>query len=87
MRRLNEMGLRIPEDISIISFNNVLISELSSPPMSTVDINIFGLGHEATNLLIEKIQQPTLEPRNIIIPHKLIKRQTCNKLIVKKKLN
>ncbi|WNF35815.1 LacI family DNA-binding transcriptional regulator [Bacillaceae bacterium IKA-2] len=85
MRMLSEMGLRVPEDISIISFNNVLISELSSPPMTTVDINIFGLGHEATNLLIEKIQQPTMEPRNILIPHKLIKRQTCSKLVVQKK--
>lgn len=83
MRMLSEMGIRVPEDISIISFNNVLISELSSPPMSTVDINIFGLGHEATNLLIEKIQQPTMEPRNILIPHKLIKRQTCNKAFPK----
>ncbi|OIJ10197.1 LacI family transcriptional regulator [Anaerobacillus arseniciselenatis] len=80
MRMLSEMGMSVPEDISIISFNNVLISELSSPPMTTVDINIFGLGFEATNLLIEKIQLPSLEPKNVIIPHKLVKRQTCKKM-------
>ncbi|MFN7251734.1 MAG: LacI family DNA-binding transcriptional regulator [Anaerobacillus sp.] len=81
MRMLSEMGIRVPDDISIVSFNNVLISELSSPPMSTVDINIFGLGFEATNLVIEKIKQPSLEPKNVIIPHKLVKRQTCKKVV------
>lgn len=80
MRMLSEMGFRVPDDISIISFNNVLISELSSPPMSTVDINIFGLGHEATNLLIEKIQHPNTEQKFVLIPHNLVKRQTCNKI-------
>lgn len=80
MRMLSEMGLKVPEDISIVSFNNVLISELSSPPMTTVDINIFGLGYEATNLLIEKVKIPALESKNVIIPHKLVKRQTCKKL-------
>ncbi|RXI98321.1 LacI family transcriptional regulator [Anaerobacillus alkaliphilus] len=81
MRMLNEMGINVPDDISIISFNNVLVSEMSSPPMSTVDINIFGLGFEATNLVIEKIKQPELEPKNVIIPHKLVKRQTCKKVV------
>jgi DNA-binding LacI/PurR family transcriptional regulator len=84
MRMLSEMGIRVPDDISIVSFNNVLISELSSPPMSTVDINIFGLGFEATNLVIEKIKLPSLEPKNVIIPHKLIKRQTCKKVAYQK---
>lgn len=85
MRMLSEMGIKVPDDISIVSFNNVLVSEMSSPPMSTVDIHIFSLGFEATNLLIENIKHPDIEPRNVIIPHKLVKRQTCKKVALQPK--
>ncbi|UCZ52015.1 LacI family DNA-binding transcriptional regulator [Bacillus shivajii] len=81
MRMLSEMEVSVPDDISIISFNNVMISELSSPPMTTVDINIYGLGYEAANCLIEKILHPESETKKVIIPHKMIKRQTCQKLM------
>lgn len=81
LRMLDDMGVKVPEDISIVSFNNVMISELSSPPMTTVDIHIYDLGFRATECLIKKIYDPTLEDRKVIIPHRLIKRQTCRKLI------
>ena len=74
---LYKLGLSIPNDISIVSFNNLMISEVSVPPMTTVDINIFGLGSEATNLLIEQIKQPELKKRSILLPYQLIKRESC----------
>lgn len=83
MRMLSEMEVRVPEDISIISFNNVMISELSAPPMTTVDINIYSLGYEAANLLIDKILHPAVETRKILVPHKMIKRETCRRLVEK----
>ncbi|WP_096189441.1 LacI family DNA-binding transcriptional regulator [Evansella halocellulosilytica] len=79
MRMLSEMEIRVPDDISIISFNNLMISELSSPPMTTVDIHIYNLGYEAANCLIEKILHPETEAKKVLIPHKMIKRQTCQK--------
>ncbi|WP_184664850.1 LacI family DNA-binding transcriptional regulator [Texcoconibacillus texcoconensis] len=79
LRMLDEMGISVPEDLSIISFNNVLISELSHPPMTTVDINIYGLGYEAANCAIEKIMNPEIETKQVIIPHRLVKRQSCKK--------
>ncbi|SDY31240.1 DNA-binding transcriptional regulator, LacI/PurR family [Evansella caseinilytica] len=81
MRMLSEMEISVPDDISVISFNNLLISELSTPPMTTVDINIFKLGYEAANCLIEQILHPEAEPKKVIIPHKLIKRQTCKSIL------
>ena len=83
MRMLSEMEMSVPEDISIISFNNVTISELSSPPMTTVDINIFSLGYEAAHCLIDQIHRPNVEAKHVMIPHKMIKRQTCRRLTEK----
>ncbi|WP_096440629.1 LacI family DNA-binding transcriptional regulator [Alteribacter populi] len=83
LRMLGEMDIIVPDDVSIVSFNNVLISELSAPPMTTVDINIYGLGYEAAACLIEKIDQPNSAAKKVIIPHKLIKRQSCQKNVKK----
>ncbi|MBM7570824.1 LacI family DNA-binding transcriptional regulator [Aquibacillus albus] len=79
LRMLNDMDVKVPDDISIVSFNNVMISELSSPTMTTVDIHIFDLGLEATNCLINKIKNPDSGGSKVIVPHKLVKRETCKK--------
>ncbi|MCD8501798.1 MAG: LacI family DNA-binding transcriptional regulator [Bacillaceae bacterium] len=79
-RMLNQLGLSVPNDISIISFNNLMVSEISVPPMTTVDINIFGLGYEATNLLIEQITNPDMGNKNVTVPYELVIRESCKKL-------
>ncbi|MDQ0254623.1 DNA-binding LacI/PurR family transcriptional regulator [Evansella vedderi] len=80
IRMLEDMEVHVPDDMSIVSFNNVMISELSSPPMTTVDIHIYDLGLQATHCLINKINDPDIEEKKVIIPHRLIKRQTCKKM-------
>jgi DNA-binding LacI/PurR family transcriptional regulator len=77
LRMLADMNVHVPRDISIVSFNNVMISELSSPKMTTVDIHIYELGFEATKCLINKIKEPDIGERKVIVPHRLIKRESC----------
>ncbi|MFC0472054.1 LacI family DNA-binding transcriptional regulator [Halalkalibacter kiskunsagensis] len=77
LRMLADMNVKVPQDISIVSFNNVMISELSSPTMTTVDIHIYELGFEATRCLISKIIEPDFGERKVIVPHRLIKRESC----------
>ncbi|MCK0470287.1 LacI family DNA-binding transcriptional regulator [Halalkalibacter sp. APA_J-10(15)] len=77
IRMLEDMNMKVPHDMSIVSFNNVMISELSSPPMTTVDIHIYDLGFKATELLMHQLEDPTAGVEHVIIPHKLVKRQTC----------
>lgn len=78
LNTLDELGIRVPEDISIISFNNVLVSEMSRPPLTSVDINIFDLGFEAARSLIQKIENPKEPIKRIIIPHQIVKRFSCS---------
>ncbi len=74
---LHEKKIRVPEDISIISFNNLMLTEFSRPPLSSVDINIFQLGFEAVNCLIASVQHPKKEVKRFIVKHQLIKRDSC----------
>ncbi|MFC0558844.1 LacI family DNA-binding transcriptional regulator [Halalkalibacter alkalisediminis] len=77
LKMLADMNVKVPGDMSIVSFNNVMISELSSPTMTTVDIHIYELGFEATKCLIGKINEPNFSVKKVIVPHKLVKRESC----------
>ena len=70
-------GLSIPEDISIISFNNSLFAKLTSPRLTSVDLNSFQLGIEAASQLISHIDHPELMATKSIIPHRIVERESC----------
>jgi LacI family transcriptional regulator len=55
-RVLREMGYRIPEDISIVGFDNITISELMEPPLTTIQTPKYAIGCVAVNSLINKIE-------------------------------
>lgn len=76
MRGLTELGFRVPEDLALISFNNIYLSELSSPPLSSVDIGIYQLGYMASQLLIRLIQNEAVQPNRMIVPHRLVIRES-----------
>ncbi|GEL77725.1 hypothetical protein TMU01_19600 [Tenuibacillus multivorans] len=61
----------------MVSFNNVIFSELANPSLTSVDINIFQLGYEAAQFLFDQIENPNLLPRRITIPHNLVVRNSC----------
>ena len=72
-----KLGLRIPKDLSIVSFNNSLFSRITSPQLTTVDVNPYQLGMEAASQTINHIENPNLLATKIIVPHKLIPRESC----------
>ena len=74
---LETLNIKVPDDISIVSFNNLSLSEHSKPPLTSVDIGTFQLGQVATQCLIEKIENPETLPKRITIPTKLIERKSC----------
>lgn len=83
LRAIYDMKLNVPEDLSIVSFNNALFSELSTPPLTSVDINIFALGMESVKALVDKIENSHEPTKRIIIPHQIIVRHSCNQIHAK----
>lgn len=70
----------IPDDLSIISFNNSLFARLTSPQLTSIDINSHQLGIEAATQMISHIENPKLVATKIIVPHHLIERDSCCKI-------
>lgn len=80
MQAMNDMQMKIPEDISIVGFNNNPMSKIVSPPLTTVDINIYLLGNKATELLIGVINGKVDKYQHTIVPTNIIERDSCEKL-------
>ncbi|MBO8163562.1 MAG: LacI family DNA-binding transcriptional regulator [Brevibacillus sp.] len=79
IRGLYDVGLRVPDDISIVSFNNINLSELSNPPISTIDIGIYHLGYLTVQLLIRKLSGESVSQTQITVPHRLLVRKSSMK--------
>ena len=75
-----ENHLAIPEDLSIISFNNSLFARLTSPQLTSIAIGAGQLGSEAASQIINHIENPNLLATKIIVPHHLIERDSCCKI-------
>lgn len=76
-RACNKLNLDIPNDLSIIAFNNSLYTQLSVPQLTAVDINSFQLGQEAALQIINYLENPNLLPNKIIVPHQIVPGGSC----------
>ncbi len=79
VRAIVEAGLRIPRDVSVIGFDDISLSKLYNPPLTTIRQPLLEMGRAAVRLLLERIADPHLEPRRIVFPVELITRQTAGK--------
>ena len=77
MKVAGELGLDVPGDISVIGFDNIPESALSSPPLTTIDQSIQDMGSEAARLLIDLIDDPSRTPIHLTMPTALVVRQSC----------
>lgn len=75
-----QAGLSIPEDISIISFNNSPFAQFTSLQLTSVDVNSFQLGFEAASQLINHAENPNLLATKIVVPHCIVERNSCRRL-------
>ncbi|MNJ44980.1 HTH-type transcriptional regulator MalR [compost metagenome] len=78
LRGLHELKYNVPEDLCLVSFNNIPLSELSTPPLSSIDIGIYNLGYTASQVLIQSIKnnQDASYQKRQIIPHRLMIRES-----------
>ena len=69
-------GYRIPDTLSIISFNNSIFATLTHPYLTSIDIDISELGRVAMQKLYELIHDEISSDVRLVIPHQLVKRET-----------
>lgn len=75
VRALADAGIRVPEDVALIGFDNVVISKIITPPLSTVGQPMRQIGNTAIEALIERMKGHPVT-KEIYLDHELILRKT-----------
>jgi DNA-binding LacI/PurR family transcriptional regulator len=76
MSALREAGLRVPEDVKMIGFDDIPLARHLTPPLTTIHAPTEEVGRMATNLLIRLVRRETVESE-ILLPTELTIRQSC----------
>jgi len=79
MRTLIQLGRNVPGDMAIASFDDVHYSTLLAPPLTTIRQPCREIGRSAVRMLLERIADPTLPPRQILHSHELVRRQSTDR--------
>jgi LacI family transcriptional regulator len=69
-------GLAIPDDLSVVGFDNVPESALATPTLTTVEQPIRQMGVEAVRILLALFEDPGRAPERVVLPTRLIVRQS-----------
>ena len=76
LRALQETGLQVPQDISVIGFDDIATAAFLSPPLTTVRIESVELARLALNRLLDRAAEPNLTPIRVLLSCRLIERQS-----------
>ncbi len=80
MDAARDAGLRIPDHISVIGFDDIPGAVSANPPLTTVRQPLREMGKRATRMLFERIDDPRRDSERIELPTELIVRATCRSI-------
>jgi LacI family transcriptional regulator len=80
MDAVRSRGLRIPDDISIVGFDDIPQSAVVRPALTTVNQPLEKMGRVATQMLLDLLRQPDKEAGRIELPTELVIRDSCQSL-------
>jgi LacI family transcriptional regulator len=78
---LRDNDYNVPEDVSVVGFNNVKMASLYRPRLTVIHQPLFAIGTVAVKMIVNKEAYPlTPESKVVIMPHKLIERESCGEV-------
>lgn len=80
LQEAHRLGKRVPEDVQIIGFDDIPLSRLLAPSLSTIHQPAYEMGREAARLLIQLIEGEHVERNSMKFPVEFIERQTTRKV-------
>jgi LacI family transcriptional regulator len=77
LRSLTAAGIRVPEQVAVVGFDDIFPGDLCKPPLTTVHQPMRRLGERACDRLLERIVTPGLPPQVELLPTELVLRRSC----------
>jgi DNA-binding LacI/PurR family transcriptional regulator len=77
MKALRENRIRVPEDVAVIGYNNIDVANYTIPTLTSVSTPIYDLGVRSAELLLKLVSREPVEREKLILPSRLIVRESC----------
>lgn len=78
IRALREAGRRVPEDVSVIGFDDIPLASYFDPPLTTMRQDMPAIGRAAAQQLIDRLEHPERPPAHVPCPVELVVRQSTH---------
>ncbi len=78
MDAVRERGLRVPEDVSVIGFDDIPQASLIRPTLTTINQPLEKMGRVAAQMLLDLLHQPEKKAERIELPTQLVVRESCS---------
>lgn len=76
LRALHEAGIKVPEDVSIVGFNDITTSQYTAPALTTVRVHTEFMGETAVEMVLEQIIKKRTIHKKVVIPTELVIRDS-----------
>jgi LacI family transcriptional regulator len=77
LRAAVEAGVRVPQDLALVGFDNIEISQFAYPALTTIAQQKDEIGRQAVQRIIELISGAERDSRKILVPTRLVVRESC----------
>jgi len=78
LQATRELGLNVPEDLSLVGFDNILLSQYVSPPLTTVGQQPYEMGKKAAEMVVSIVEGKDV-PHEAFVNNQLILRESVTK--------
>jgi DNA-binding LacI/PurR family transcriptional regulator len=75
-----ERGLLLPEDLSVVGFDNTVLAKIVDPPLTTVAQPVHDMGRQVVDLLVQEIRRHSKEKQRIVLQPELIVRRSTKEI-------
>ncbi len=77
LKAIREKGLKVPEDISVVGFDNIEVTNHTTPPLTTMSVRMEEMGAKAVAMIHDIIENKKSLQEKILVPVDLIERESC----------
>ncbi|MDQ7028571.1 MAG: LacI family DNA-binding transcriptional regulator [Ardenticatenia bacterium] len=77
LQAAKEAGLRVPDDVAVVGFDDIPLAAYFAPPLTTVRLPAYGLGWGAGDLLIRLLEEEEVRSPHVLLQTELVVRRSC----------
>jgi LacI family transcriptional regulator len=74
---IREHGFRVPNDISLVGFDDIAWAKYAHPPLTTIRLPTQAIGFQACAMLVQILSGKSIQEKNLVLPTELIIRESC----------